>query len=311
MLKEVDILLSVYNPNLDYLKKQLISLNNQTYENIKLFVFDDCIDNRVDRSFIKRYITNFEVVFVDYESINLGYTKAFEKLISFSTGDYIAFCDQDDIWHEDKIKKCVETLEKDDTLLVSSDRRIIDQDDNVMEEKYRDNHSKPWDIWKTGDKITKHTIFTTYAVGMTLVGRGDFIRSIVPICSYTGHDKWALCCASIEGQISFIDEPLVDYRRHGKNVSGVLAGIDNKKDYYNHRVIPHHEVLNALKEKYGTFEGMKEAEIFDNARLKHNVINLFKYRSVSPDISKFELLLAIMPGFAFNFLIRCIRKMYK
>jgi hypothetical protein len=56
---------------------------------------------------------------------------------------------------------------------------------------------------------------------------------------------------------------------------------------------------------------MKEAEIFDNARLKHNVINLFKYRSVSPDISKFELLLAIMPSFAFNFLIRCIRKMYK
>jgi glycosyltransferase involved in cell wall biosynthesis len=43
-------------------------------------------------------------VFIDYESINLGYTKAFEKLISFSTGDYIAFCDQDDIWHEDKIK---------------------------------------------------------------------------------------------------------------------------------------------------------------------------------------------------------------
>ena len=41
--KQVDILLSVYNPNEDYLIKQLISINNQTYPNLKLIIFDDCI----------------------------------------------------------------------------------------------------------------------------------------------------------------------------------------------------------------------------------------------------------------------------
>ena len=36
--KQVDILLSVYNPNEEYLIKQLISLNNQTYPNLKLYI---------------------------------------------------------------------------------------------------------------------------------------------------------------------------------------------------------------------------------------------------------------------------------
>ena len=33
--RQVDILLSVYDPNIDYLIKQLKSLNNQTYDNLK------------------------------------------------------------------------------------------------------------------------------------------------------------------------------------------------------------------------------------------------------------------------------------
>ena len=46
MKDRVDILLSVYDPNIDYLIKQLKSLNNQTYDNLKLYVFDDCVDKR-------------------------------------------------------------------------------------------------------------------------------------------------------------------------------------------------------------------------------------------------------------------------
>lgn len=47
--KQVDILLAVYNPNEEYLIKQLISLNNQTYPNLKLYIFDDCIKKGVFR----------------------------------------------------------------------------------------------------------------------------------------------------------------------------------------------------------------------------------------------------------------------
>ena len=51
--KQVDILLSVYNPNEEYLIKQLISLNNQTYPNLKLYIFDDCIKKRCNVYFFE------------------------------------------------------------------------------------------------------------------------------------------------------------------------------------------------------------------------------------------------------------------
>ena len=38
---KVQILLSVYKPNKEYLIKQLISLNDQDYQNLELLIFDD------------------------------------------------------------------------------------------------------------------------------------------------------------------------------------------------------------------------------------------------------------------------------
>lgn len=40
----VSILLAVYKPNENWFIEQLISLNEQTYNNLELFVYDDCPD---------------------------------------------------------------------------------------------------------------------------------------------------------------------------------------------------------------------------------------------------------------------------
>ena len=42
---KIDILMAIYKPNLKWLEEQLISLNNQTYENLNLIVWNDCPDD--------------------------------------------------------------------------------------------------------------------------------------------------------------------------------------------------------------------------------------------------------------------------
>ena len=79
--KQVDILLAVYNPNEEYLIKQLISLNNQTYPNLKLYIFDDCIKKRCNLDLFEKYITNFSYEVLPYCEENLNYMGAFEKLV--------------------------------------------------------------------------------------------------------------------------------------------------------------------------------------------------------------------------------------
>ena len=53
MYKKVDIIMSVYNPNEKYLIKQLKSLNDQDYPNIKIYIYDDCVTKKANVEIFK------------------------------------------------------------------------------------------------------------------------------------------------------------------------------------------------------------------------------------------------------------------
>ena len=55
----VSILLAVYKPNEKWLIEQLISLNEQSYNNLELIVYDDCPEYPVNEELFASNITNF------------------------------------------------------------------------------------------------------------------------------------------------------------------------------------------------------------------------------------------------------------
>ena len=308
MSKKVNVLLSVYKPNVHYLEQQLKSLDAQTWDNMEILIHDDCVDERCDTGIFDRCIQNHPYKVLPYKESNLGYTKAFEYLTENSDGDYIAFCDQDDVWDADKLEVSVSCLEKDGTVLVASDRRLIDENNNVFCDSVRESSNKPWESWSTGDDILNPNFFTTYAIGMCLVAKGDFARSCVPFSENTGHDKWIIACACVSGGVSCIEHPLASYRRHGENVSGVMAGVDTKVDYVNNRVMPHLRLVQEFQKKYPECECILPAYEFATARKNHNVLKLWKYRKLAPDVTKFEIVLAFIPACFVPVMIRQIRK---
>lgn len=307
---KVQILLSVYKPNKEYLIKQLISLNDQDYQNLELLIFDDGFSvEKCEVEIFNQYITNFSFKILPYENKTLGYEGAFEKLVEASDASYIAFCDQDDVWRKDKISKCVATLKKEHTLAVASDRMLIDKDDNIICESVRKSSKKNYESWNSGDDISKYNLFVTFAVGMSIVADGPYTRSILPFSKNTGHDKWLLSCASTDGNVSFIHDTLVQYRRHGNNVSGVLIGIDSKEDYLNKRVLPCIRLVNDFLERYPDHKDKEEIKEFAYARKNHEILKLIKYRNLAPDIAKFEVMLCLIPNFMFSFLVKLARKL--
>lgn len=309
MCEKVDIIMSIYKPNEEYFIKQLKSLNEQDYPNITLYVYDDCVTQKTNIDIIKKYITNIELKIIESKDKNLGYIGAFEELTKHTTGKYVAFCDQDDVWFPNKISKSVEILKKEKTLLVASERQIIDGNDKIIKERAREGSKKNYDNWHSYDDITKYTSVICYAAGMSIVIDGDLVRSIIPFSRNTGHDEWAMICASIEGKVSFCEEPLVQYRRHGKNVSGVLVGIDTKKDYIESRVMPNVRLLEDIKKKYPHQKDLKELNDFViKGRYKHNLYYLWKYRNLAPDVAKFDIVIQLIPNFLFKFFVKLVKK---
>lgn len=308
MREKVEVLLSVYNPILEYLEEQLKSLDNQTYDNIEIVVFDDCPDRRCDLSIFEKILKNKKYRVLPYKEKNLGYSKAFEYLVSESRGEYIAFCDQDDIWANDKIEKCVACLKQNESVLVATDRKIIDEKGIVRCESVRHSMSKKYECWRSGDDIGVRNFFVTCAPGMCLVVKGEFVRSTVPFSNLTGHDKWIIACACAYGKLSFLDEPLSYYRRYGKNVTGIMTGINTKKDYMQKRVEPHLKLIKEFSKRYPGYAGNKRAYEFARARLNRDVCGMLKYCTLVPEIVMFDVLVMALPECCVKMIIKILKR---
>lgn len=302
-MKKVSILLSIYKPNLDYLKEQLVSLNNQTYSNLELIVWNDCPDAPVDISFFETHITAFSVKLYD-EQCNLGYIKAFEKLVKLADGEYISFCDQDDIWEIDKVEKCVLELEATGAVAAVCDRSLIDGAGNFTCYSVKQSSKAASEVWKTGDDITARAAFRCYAAGMSILAMRETVNSFIPFSEHTGHDKWLMLCLSAAGKIAYVEKPLIRYRRYGKNVTGTLNGVECKKDYYDDRCLSSIYLIEDFEKHFPEFKDLEEMKTCGQARMNRQILKIWKYRYMIPENYMFEILLALCPEWLFKKLLK-------
>jgi hypothetical protein len=56
-------------------------------------------------------------------------------------------------------------------------------------------------------------------MGCCMAFRRELLQAALPIPSMLAHDSWLGMVAELYGDILFLPEPLVRYRRHGANVS--------------------------------------------------------------------------------------------
>lgn len=99
----IDILMATYNGG-RYIRNQILSLQQQTYEDWRLLVRDDgSSDNTLE--IVKSFMDNDpRIILIKDDLGNLGAGKCFLELTKYAQADYVMFCDQDDIWFEKKIQ---------------------------------------------------------------------------------------------------------------------------------------------------------------------------------------------------------------
>lgn len=224
----VDVLLTTYNSNIDYLKKQIDSVLNQTYKNIKLIISDDCSSNEDVKVVLKEYEEKDSRVKVYFQEKNLGYTKNFEFVLTKSEGDYVAFCDHDDIWYENKIEMCLKSLKEQNVDLVYCDAKQIDENGKVINESYLRYKKLPI---LNNKKYNKIIPFSRHiAIGCSQLFTKEVRQKMIPFTDNTiAHDWHNLFIASRLKGVYCIDKPLFEYRLHGNNAFGGRSFKQNMK----------------------------------------------------------------------------------
>ncbi|MCB2209906.1 glycosyltransferase [bacterium] len=102
----VSIIMPVHN-RFDLAQEAILSVGAQSYRPLELILVDD----HSDVPFTPKIKSDpsFSVVLIRH-SVNQGPGASRETGLQAATGDYIAYCDSDDFWHEDKIAKQIAIL---------------------------------------------------------------------------------------------------------------------------------------------------------------------------------------------------------
>jgi glycosyltransferase involved in cell wall biosynthesis len=153
----------------------------------------------------------------------LGPAANFVAAAQLARGDWIAFCDQDDVWHPDKLVRALAATQKhSDTAAVFCDARLTDVDSNPLgrtlwqqiaftpHEQATLSSGSPWQIF------VRHPVVS----GAGLVIHARVRDRLAPIADHWLHDAWAALIAAAIGPVVSIAEPLFDYRQHEANVIG-------------------------------------------------------------------------------------------
>ena len=95
---KVSILVPIYNVA-QYIERCVISLMEQTYENIEYVFVDDCSpDNsiKVLRDVIKKYPNRYKYIKIIHHNVNRGLAFARNTALNSATGEYVFHVDSDD-----------------------------------------------------------------------------------------------------------------------------------------------------------------------------------------------------------------------
>ena len=217
---QVTVLLCTYN-GAQFLHEQLASISKQTHQNWRLVISDDgSHDNSLEI---------VEKAFPDQSRVETrqgpqqGSTKNFMSLITDGHigGDCFAYCDQDDIWAQDKLERAVSflgTVSPGTPALYCSKVRIIASD----------GRHKGFSPNRKRAPSFCNALVENIAGGNTMV-MNKAARNLLIAASVRDvvvHDWWTYILVSgAGGSIHYDHIPSVDYRQHPDNLIGASIGV--------------------------------------------------------------------------------------
>lgn len=210
-----------------YLHEQLDSLVNQTRQPNELVV---CDDDSSDST--KTILENFALgapfsVRIFYNNPRIGVVRNFERAIALCNGNYVAFCDQDDVWMRDKLQLLCDEMSNTESkyginlpILVHTDLQVVSADLEIIHSSFM----KMKHIFNPTFNSLNTLLVQNFVTGCTVLINRSLLNIAMPIPrNVIMHDWWFAQIAACTGKIVYIDHATIQYRQHLNNVVGATS----------------------------------------------------------------------------------------
>jgi hypothetical protein len=224
-MRSVSVVMATYN-GAEFVGEQLRSLAAQTVRPAEVIVGDDgSVDDTV--GLVRRFAEHAPFpVHVLVNQRRLGYGENFLQAASRASGEYIAFCDQDDVWCPDKVAVSLDALRASGVDLFVHRASVIDRSGRRV-------GSFSQGIRRTAVHPPLQLAPWSVFYGCTMM----FPRRLLALLDPTrrgphtfdhhgllSHDLWVYFLASTLGRVATDTRALIAYRQHGANATPSILG---------------------------------------------------------------------------------------
>ena len=272
----ISVVVAAYNGE-KFIEAQLRSLVLQSKPADEVLIFDDgSTDSTVEivKSFIKENNCNGWTFIENAE--NKGYCKNFLEGIKIAKGDIIFFCDQDDVWHKEKIAEMTAVLNGQPEIkalccccdLIDGEGKPIENPGNIGVLFSKNDGS-------IEAFSPKEFIGRSFIRGCSVGFKRELLQYIEPIelKGLLSHDWLITFIASLTGRCAVLNKVLMSYRCHGENTSfgerkyGKTA-LDKRINALRYSVLGHKYILNIADDKK-LERKIKNQMVFENKRIAY------------------------------------------
>lgn len=203
--------MAAYNAE-QYIELAIESVLQQSFSDLELVIVNDGSTDQTLDVINKFAIQDNRIKVLSQE--NQGQTVAKNEGIRASSGDFIGFCDADDIWTKDKLRKQLNVFEQDLKVgVVYTDTASIDASGQFI--KVRKAESKP------EGKITEKLLMDNFIPFGTALVRSEVLESVGGFnTKYRMGIDWDLWLrVSLSWEFAYLQEQLYLYREWENQMS--------------------------------------------------------------------------------------------
>lgn len=263
-MNNIDILMATYN-GASYIRTQIQSLQAQTLTDWKLYIHDDGSSDDT-MSILKEMKAMDSRINIIEDGIRFHESGLnFMHLLKFSKAPFCIFCDQDDIWLENKLELMLRFIEaKDNTIpqaVYSNSYVYIPETSDISGYATLCFPQKLKDVLFLNCGIQGCALMFNAALRDICKNAPDIVAM---------HDHVLTVCAATLGDLSYLNKRLMLYRRHQSTVTGPTAKklsdrynsfFDRDKTVMSHK---HYLALQSLYQKYETYISDDNKKIFSD-----------------------------------------------
>lgn len=226
MNKKIDILLGTYNGG-EYLENQILSILAQTHKNWSLIIHDDGSTDETPEIIRKYQAIDSRIVLVSDDIQFRSAAMNFVHLLKFVKSEYVAFCDQDDIWFESKLEILLDNMKEKDYPLAVYCNSYGYNGKNITTEYVTLYHRTS----------LRDSLFLNGGVqGCCMMFNRRLFEMIIDLPDYICmHDHYLTMASIVFGKLEYVDLSLMLYRQHSNNVTGNIptSYLQRIKTFFN------------------------------------------------------------------------------